>query len=187
MTVKETVLNDEISKVEDIRNIERQIDVFYGMAVASASDQDGLLVKERILQSVFTVANNESQRQGVDGSEAVAGMLEMFKDDGLLRGTISIGKRRDNDKVHSWVRYTAFNGKNIIIDTENNLIGMLADPRNEPDIAKLQWSYLTDDEKRNIVSEQARIFLDGEVEENNRIEHNEVDKVMEIAVTQRAA
>lgn len=81
---------------------------------------------------------------------AVGVTLERFKDEGYIRGDISVDRNINWDPSadkrepggHAWVRYTNSNGKIFIIDVAQNYIGTLEDS-----VSKANWNYLRPEEK----------------------------------------
>lgn len=90
---------------------------------------------------------------------ACAALLERFKDEGYIRGAISVDRNErvgvpgQEDGGHAWVRYTSKDGLVQILDVARGYYGLLknADPNEH-------WEYMRPQEKQT-VSAMGRIGL----------------------------
>lgn len=63
-------------------------------------------------------------------------LLEMFKNDSLIRGTPRVHKSSRPDSGHAWVRYTSHGGVVAILDVAHGQIGRL-----DSIAGRAQWDY----------------------------------------------
>jgi hypothetical protein len=107
------------------------IDSMYMEALGRASI-NGVVARARVLNSVFdTVKSQEDVEYTNRNATRTAGLLQKFKENGLIRGDVSIEygseeQERTRDKElpsDKWVVYTAYNGTEVIIDVDRRVIG----------------------------------------------------------------
>ena len=90
---------------------------------------------------------------------ACAVTLERFKDEGHIRGSISIDRniRRDpkmeNSDGHAWVRYTSHGGNIMILDVAQNYFGLLKDSSRDA-----QWNYMRPEEQQRVIAPELGHF-----------------------------
>lgn len=62
---------------------------------------------------------------------ACAALLEKFKNEGYLKGSVSVDRNETSTGAHAWCRYTTSNGDVIILDISNDFFGYLKDGLNK--------------------------------------------------------
>jgi hypothetical protein len=85
---------------------------------------------------------------------ACAVLLQSFKDEGYIRGDISVDRNavwQPNSELdgHAWVRYTSHGGNVMILDVAQGYLGLLDDAQNSA-----RWNYLRPEEQRTDVAQQ---------------------------------
>jgi hypothetical protein len=69
-------------------------------------------------------------------------LLELFKQEKIIRGKVSIDRNSIGQNGHSWTRYTSYNGTICIVDAAQNFIGTLDKAKHEA-----SWNYLRPNDK----------------------------------------
>ncbi len=95
---------------------------------------------------------------GVCRHQALAAgvLLERLKDDGLIRGQVSVDRSqrwspKGEPEGHAWVRYTSHSGAVVILDVAQGYFGPLEDSEGR----KRGWDYLRPEEQRERVARNA--------------------------------
>jgi len=69
-------------------------------------------------------------------SLACAALLEMFKQEGHIRGEISVDRNGTDEGAHAWCRYTSYSGEVVILDVMQGYFGTLNESTE-----KAYWDY----------------------------------------------
>jgi hypothetical protein len=71
-------------------------------------------------------------------------LLELFKKDGHIRGTVSIDRNEMDGGAHMWARYTSYEGIVCVIDVTRRFLGTLQESLNRGST----WSYVRPTDKK---------------------------------------
>jgi len=73
---------------------------------------------------------------------ACAAILEMFKQDGHIRGEISVDRNGTDAGAHAWCRYASHSGEVVILDVMQGYFGTLKES-----IQKAYWDYFRPEDR----------------------------------------